>query len=425
MNKMNSVMLFLAPFVLLAGCSGDKDDPVVPGDPCEEPGNACVWMGKPNEALFSAEGLDRKKTHLFLPQDVSFASDGTAYFPDYNNHRVRKVAPDGIVTTISGTGFLGDGPNTAGSVVNCWVGCDAMLSAWNHPTDTIVNPANESEVWVAAWHNSRVNMIDTVANTMTWIAGSGGRNYVAPVDIDGDGEVLDDATMDLPSAIAFASDGTLYIADQANHMIRRLTPEGELEDVAGEPRHAGFLGDGGPAADAMLHGHTDQKADPGSKLVIDGDILYVADTVNGVIRTIDLATMTIDLFAGKYTSAGMTTYTDAITGLSYDADAGSVPGYSGDGGPAKDAVFSTPRDIAVGIDGELYIADTKNHCIRVVQDGVVDRFAGQCGGEGGFGGEEGSALDAEFDDVFGVGVDPEGNVYIADTINQVIWRVKH
>lgn len=415
----------LVPFALLVGCNG-PDDPVDPGDPCEQSGNACVWIGVPGEALFDSDGNDRTKTHLFLPQDISFASDGTAYYPDYNNHRVRKVAPDGIVTTISGTGFLGDGPNNAGSTVNCWVGCDSMLSAWNHPTDTVVNPAAENEVWVAAWHNSRVNKIDLSTNTMTWVAGSGGRNYTADVDVDGDGSHLDDVTMDLPSALAFAADGTLYIADQANHMIRRLTPSGALEDVAGLPRHAGYSGDGGPAAEAMLHGHTDQKADPGSKLVIDGNLLYVADTVNGVIRVIDLDTMTIDLFAGKYTSAGQTTYVDAITGVPYDADAGSVPGYSGDGGLATDAVFNTPRDLAVGVDGELYIADTKNHCIRVVTpEGNVERFAGQCGAETGFGGEEGPALDATFSDVFGVGVDPEGNVYIADSENHVIWRVKH
>jgi hypothetical protein len=408
----------LVSFALLVGCNGPNDDSdAVTGDPCEEPGNICVWMGLPNQAQFGGENTDRLDTYLYLPVDISFASDGTAYFPDYNNHRVRKVDPSGMVTTVSGTGFLGDGPNTSGSTVNCWAGCDSMLSAWNHPTDVVVNPANENELYIAAWHNSRLNKIDLSTNTMYWVAGSGGRNYVASDD-------LTLATMDLPSAVAVAPNGTVYIADQANHMIRRLTSAGVLEDVAGEPRHAGYDGDGGPAIDAHLHGHTDQKADPGSKLVMDGKTLYVADTVNGIIRTIDHDTLVIDHFAGKYTSAGPTTYVDAVTGVSYEADSGSVPGYSGDGGPATDAVFNTPRDLAVGIEGELYIADTKNHCVRVVRDGVVDRFAGQCGAETGFGGEGGPALDAQFTDVFGVAVDPDGNVYIADTNNQVIWRVK-
>jgi hypothetical protein len=396
----------ILPFALLVGCNGPNDDTVDPGDPCEESGNICVWMGRPGEAQFSAENTDRLDTYLYIPVDISFASDGTAYFPDYNNHRVRQVTPDGVVTTISGTGFLGDGPNNGGSTVNCWAGCESMLSAWNHPTDVVVNPANESEVYVAAWHNSRLNKID-LSN----------RNYVASED-------LTLATMDLPSAVAFAPNGTIYISDQANHMIRRLLPSGVLEDVAGSPRHAGYEGDGGPAIDSLLHGHTDQKADPGSKLVMDGKTLYVADTVNGVIRTIDHDTLTIDHFAGKYTSLGLTTYVDAVTGASYEADAGSVTGYSGDGGPATEAVFNTPRDLAVGIEGEIYVADTKNHCVRVIRDGVVERFAGQCGPETGFGGEGGSALEAQFTDVFGVGVDPDGNVYIADSLNHVIWRVK-
>lgn len=418
-------------FALIVGCNGptegDDGKPDPAGDLCEEPGNICTFIGVPGVAKVSGEGVDRLQANTYLPQDIDFAPDGTAYFPDFNNHRIRRVNLDGTVETITGTTMLGDGPNTSGSASNCWAGCDALDSAWNHPTQLAVNPEDPNQLYVAAWHNSRINIVDVEANTMTWFAGTGARNYALGVDteIDPDTNALNELWMDLPSSIAFDGNGVLYYSDQANHMIRRILPDGTPENVAGQARHAGHSGDGGPAIEAELHGYTDQKADPGSKMTIDGNLLYLADTANGVIRMIDLDDGTIDTVAGKFESLGTVTYKDAITGLDYEADGGSKPGYSGDGGDALEAVFNTPRDVAVGLDGEVYIADTKNNCVRVLNtDGTVDSFAGKCGEDGAYGGDEGPALDAEFDGVFGVGVDPEGNVYIADASNHVIRRVK-
>lgn len=411
----------MTPILALAfvACTGEEPENV---PPCDQSGNICTWLGVPLTARAATQSTDRKETYLNLPQDITFASDGTAYYPDFNNHRVRRVGTDGMVDTISGTTFLGDGPNTDGSVNNCFAdGCDAATSAWNHPTQVMVNPAAENEVWVAAWHNSRINIIDTTTNTMTWFAGNGGRNYSNGTPGD-----LSTVVMDLPSSVVFADDGTIYFSDQANHMIRRITPDDMIEDVAGQIRHAGYSGDGGPALDAELHGHTDQKADPGSKIDIDGDLLYITDTVNGMIRVIDLQTGTIDRVAGRYESLGTTTYTDAITGVPYEADAGNVPGFEGDGGDALEAKLNLPRDVAVGIDGELYIADTFNNCIRVVNtDGTIDTFAGECGSPQGYDGEKVAAKKALFNHPFGIAVDNEGNVYVADTGNHIIRRIAH
>lgn len=408
---MRNILTMSLPALLLA-CTGPEETPVEP-DPCEVSGNICTWLGVPGEAKFSADDLSLSETWTYLPQDLVFLEDGTAIYPDFNNHRVRQVSPDGIVTTISGTGTLGDGPIGGDG---CFGGCDAMASAWNHPTHVAVNPDEPGKVYVAAWHNSRINIIDTETNTLTWYAGTGGRFYA-------DSDNLEEAVLDLPSSAVFGDDGTLYFSDQANHLIRKITPDGDLVDIAGSPRFPGFEGDGGPAIEALLHGHTDQKADPGSKLAIDGELLYIADTVNGVIRAIDLQTGTIDTIAGSYTSAGSATFIDAITEESYEADSGSIIGYSGDGGPALEAVLNTPRDIAVGIEGELYIADTKNNCVRVVVDGTIDTFAGRCGEAGGYEGDEGSALDAVLNEPFGVAVDYDGNVYVADTLNHIVRRI--
>jgi len=474
-------LCFILPAFLLGACEGDTDsgddddddDDVTDGTDtdttdtdvimdCDASGNVCTWLGVPLTGRFTGEGTDRGTswetgTALFLPQDITFTADGIAYYPDFNNHRIRKVEND-IVTTVSGTGFLGDGPNNTGSTVNCWVGCDAKLSAWNHPTHVAVNPADETQLYVSAWHNSRLNVVDIDANTMTWYAGTGGRFYGSGLDpatalLPPEEKVFtrDRAVMDLPSSVAFGADGTLYFSDQANHMIRKIAPGStKLEIVVGQVvvdidpatglpvggspasthRKPGFEGDGMDGKLAKLHGHTDQKADPGSRIEYNAanNSLLITDSVNGVIREWDIDTGIINTIIGEYESAGLVEIQDAISGEIYTADSGSVPGYSGDGGDPLLAKFNTPRDVAIGIDGEIYVADTKNHCVRVVKDGIVDTFAGMCNPDpyaAGYSGDGGPAVDAEFSDVFGVAVDPDGNVYIADSGNHIIRRVAH
>ena len=405
--------------LLAVACGGAEGEKKAKVEACDEAGNICTWSGVPQTAMFAPEGDHRLDAPMYLPQGVAFGNDGTPYFPDFNNHRIRRVEDDGMVYTVSGTGMLGDGP--IGSM-GCYAPdlCDALDTAWNHPTDLAVDPDDSGVVWVAAWHNSRIIRVDTNANTVEWYAGTGGRQY------GGDGGPAAEAVLDLPSSIAFDErNGDLYFTDQANHIIRRIDRStGIIETIAGQPRAPGFEGDGGMAVDAKVHGHTDQKADPGSKMAIHDGVMYFADTVNGVVRAIDLDAGTIDTIAGKYTSAGQTELMDA-DGNPYYVDSGSVPGYSGDGGPALDAVFNTPRDIAISPDGStMYIADTKNHCIRAMDmaSGIIDTFAGECGVEG-FEGDEGPAADSLLREPFGVTVDPDGNVYIADTGNQVVRRV--
>ena len=102
-------------------------------------------------------------------------------------------------------------------------------------------------------------------------------------------------------------------------------------------------------------------------------------------------------------------------------------GYSGDGGPATEAQLNTPVDVAADADGTLFVADTMNNCIRIVRpDGIIDRFAGQCGPKGkGYAGDYGDPLDAQLNRPYGVALDADGNLYIADTHNhrvRVIYR---
>jgi DNA-binding beta-propeller fold protein YncE len=369
----------------LSGCSsgGPAERPF----DCDTRGHICTWAGLPGEAAFGAEDVPATESGLYLPIDVAFAPSGEGYVLDWNNHRIRRV-DGGEVRTVAGSGFLGDGPEG-----------DALSAAFNHPTNLAFHPLDPNLVAISAWHNSRLELLDLAAGTLTFIAGNGDRNY------NGGGRDALETELDLPSSVAWSTDGEdLYFTDQANQLLRRLGADGKVYDVGGVQRTPGYAGDGGPVADAEFHSSVGQAADPSNRIEIRGDLLYMIDSGNHVLRVVDLTTGIIDRIAGVPTS-----------------------GYGGDGGPALEAQFSTPRDLALGLDGEIYIADTDNSCVRVIRaDGIVDTFAGQCAEDGSteaYAGDGGPATDALLDRPFGIAVDPDGNVYVADTFNHVIRRI--
>lgn len=395
-------------------------------EPCDRSGNICTFAGVAQKAQFGPDDVQATRSPLFMPQDITFAEDGTAYLPDFNNHRIRTISAEGVITTISGTGFLGDGPEG-----------DSAVYAWNHPTNVALDPKDPEILHVAGWHNSRIVQVDLAAGITSFECGTGGRDYA------GDGGPAMEAVLDLPSSIAFDSKGVLYISDQANQAIRRVLADDTIELVAGSPgvdnagainadpnlapedkvqdATAGYAGDGGPASEALIFAEIGQAADPSNKITIVDDVLYFADSGNNVVRKIDLKTMEVELVAGtpwhRSTSAAAT--------LPEAADP-----TKGDGGQATKAYLNNPRDVAVGIDGEIYIADTDNHCVRVVYpDGIIETFAGKCGAEPQVGdkfvGQEQPALEARFWSPYGVATDSEGNLYISDTKNHVIRRVAY
>lgn len=430
---------------LVAGCGvdpslpdSDSHDPTLGDtiDPCEVPGNICTWLGVPEQSGFSEDGTLRQSkdltstTFLSSPMDIAFGADGAAWYVDFGTNRIRKVSAEGIVTTVSGTGWYGDGV----SGTECWDGCDAMESGWWYPGDVTPDPHDLDVLWVAAWYTHRVNRIDLQASTMSWWSGTSAGFFR-----DGPRR---EAIFNRPSSLVVAPDGSLIVADMENHVIRRIHDD-VVTTIAGEPRMPGYGGDAGPASDAHLHGDTHRTNEPTSRLALDDHRLYVTDTVNGVVRTIDLdrcgftevpygddlhvptrAPCTIEHFAGRYESAGTMESRDPVTGEQLTYDSGSVSGYAGDGGDADDAVFNAPSDVAIGKRGEVYVVDRGNHCVRVIQpDHTIETLAGQCT-QYGFAGDGGLATEALLASPLGVAVDSAGDVYIADTSNQVIRRVR-
>jgi sugar lactone lactonase YvrE len=366
----------------LACNNGGKESETPVTYSCDEPGVICRYAGQEDGlAGMGAEGSVATETFFYLPQDLTFGPDGNAYVLDWNNHRVRQIlTSDKTIHTFAGTGELGDGPEGP-----------ATSSKFNHPTNIAF--AADGTMYIAAWHNSRIVRVDASGN-LDQYCGDGKRAFW------GDGGDCGVAELDLPSAVAFDDAGTLYISDMANQRIRTVGSDGII-NTWGFDGTAGYAGDGGPVSAAQMHATVGQDADPANRIVIADGILYLADTENQRVRYVDLATGIIDTFAGNGT-----------------------PGYSGDGGSATSAAIWGPRDIAVGQDGELYIADTENSCVRMVQDDVISTVAGICG-EPGFDGDIGPAADAHLQKPFGVAVDADNNLYIADTYNNVIRVVKH
>jgi sugar lactone lactonase YvrE len=333
-------------------------------------------------AGINEEGLPPLESHLYLPQDTTPAPDGSLILVDWNNHRMRRIR-DGFVETIAGTGELGAADDG-----------DALYTQFNHPTNVCFDA--DGNLLIAAWHNSLVKKLsflpDGSPGRAVTIAGTGARAFGGD---EGPGVM---ARLDLPSSVVVDTNGNVIISDQANFRLRLLEPSGTIHTIAGTGMPGG-AGDEGPAVDAQLNGPRGQSAAPASRIDIDSrNRIFIADTGNHKIRMID------------------------EVGVIHTVVGTGTPGYEGDGGPALSAQLNTPSDIAVAPNGTLYIADTQNNAIRVVRpNGNIFTYAGT--GERGFSGDGGPARNAQLDRPYGVSLAPNGTLYVADTHNQRIRQV--
>ncbi|HET9951955.1 MAG TPA: hypothetical protein VFS09_09190 [Candidatus Eisenbacteria bacterium] len=234
---------------------------------------------------------------------------------------------------------------------------------------------------------TRVLQIVVATAGISTVAGAGSPGYA------GDGGAAASAAMRNPGGVAIGVDGSLFVADTDNHVVRKIDGvTGIVTTVAGNGT-PGWAGDGLPATSARLREPRDVAVAP------NGD-LFIADSGNHSIRKISAATGIITTVAGA-----------------------GVPGSSGDGGAASAAALNSPRGVVAAENGDLYIADSGNNRIRRVSaaTGIVTTVAGT--GAAGYAGDGGSATAARLRSPEGIELALNGDLYIADTSNQAIRRV--
>ena len=338
------------------------------------------------------------------------------------------------ISTVAGTGIAGDnGEGLPGPETSLYL-----------PQDITFGP--DGHLYIADWNNHRIRRV--AGDAVETVAGTGELGDAL------DGLALE-AQFNHPTNLTFDHDGRMIIAAWHNSKVKRVDlATGFIENLAGTGSR-NYGGDGGQGNDAIF--------DLPSSVVVDavGNII-ISDQANQRIRLLE-PNGTITTICGNgeqgYSGDGRVAENAQLNSpvgqaappagrialdledRIYIADTGNHVirvidndrrirtiagsgrrGYSGDGGPAIDAQLNTPSDVVVADDGTIYIADTMNHAVRRIgTDGIITTFAGT--GERGFAGDGGAAYAALLDRPYGVTISPDGEVYIADTHNHRVRRV--
>jgi uncharacterized protein (TIGR03437 family) len=375
--------------------------------------------GTPGKLGYAGDGGPAATALLSYVYQLATDSAGNLYIADASNNVIRKVnlaATPPTISTIAGdqplgAGFAGDG--------------GAALSAqMNTPVGVAVD--NSGIVYIADFLNDRIREVN--GGTIGELAGadhaqgdggkaaaaylyfpqdvakdSAGNYYIADTfnneirKVTPDGTISTLAKVGSPNGIAVDSSGNVFVSHFAE--IVKVDATGKVTSVAGTTFTAGFTGDNGPATAALLNSPYGLSVDAAGNI-------FVADTYNHRIRKISLGNITTVVGSGG--TCGATC---------------SFGGSGGDGGAATSATLSFPTDVKVDAAGNLYIADTSNSRIRKVDTtGNINTVAGS-GPPGGSGGDGGPARAAKLNTPYGVAVDGAGDIFITDSVNQSIRLV--
>ncbi len=347
---------------------------------------------------YGGDGGPAAVAQLSAPRDLAFDLAGNLLIADsaggggFPAGMVRKVTPDGLIYTLAG----GNGFRPRG---------DLGPATWAHlEAPSSVAVSRDGVLYIADRADGAIRKVD---GDLIMTAGGG----------------VESGSLDQPAGLALDSAGNLFIAEAGASRVLEWQPGGPVTTVAGVGE-AGFSGDRGAAVNARLN-------HPEGIAIDAAGVLYVADTLNSVVRAVSAGV--IQSFAGT-----------------------GVQGNSGDGGSANSALLARPAGVAAGRNGEVYVADTANGAIRqvapsgristvasllrspaaiaadskgnlfvadagshtvlrVASDGSVEAIAGT--GSAGFGGDDGPATVAELNSPRGIAVDEDGNIYVADTGN--------
>ena len=389
----------------------------------------------------SGDGGPATQARLDSPGDLAIDGAGNLYFVEADRHNVRRIdASTGVIETLAGTGdqgYWGDGGPARDAVFNT-IGGLAADSAGNvyvadrgnnrvrkidAATGTVESLAGPVEGWPGSWYGAAGLAVDGAGHVyvsqrgnhrVTRIdAGTGAVESLAEIDdptdlaVDAAGNLYvgsDDAVTKIaavtrarewsreftePQAVSVDAAGSVHVAEPGDHRVRRIdAATGTVTAFAGAQDPTGGW-DGGPAASARFSGPSLIAVDAAGRLFfIDSNRVWKLD------------------------ASGMVT---ALAGT------GEV-GYTGDGGPAGEAQFTSPGGLAVDTAGNVYVADTGNHRIRRIDAaGVITTVAGT--GERDYSGDGGPAIEAALRSPGALAVDLAGNVYVADSGNDQVRKL--
>ncbi|MEY2658996.1 MAG: Virginiamycin lyase [Pseudomonadota bacterium] len=314
-----------------------------------------------------ANGTGGTATFNF-PYGVAVDTSGNVFVADSNNHLIRKITPAGVVSTLAGTTGVSGSDNGQGNTSKfyglTWIAVDGS-----------------GYLYVADLLNQRIRKITPVGVVSNWAGSSGLWGQSGYLD-----GTAGTARFYNPAGVALDTNGNLYLADSNNHLIRKITPAGEVSTLAGVALTMGYLdGTGGTA-----------KFNSPSGVAVDtSGYVYVADYDNHLIR--------------KISPTGVVSTLAGIGGTSGSAN--------GSGGSAT---FNNPTGIAIDANGTLYVAEQTNHRVRKISPlGVVSTLAGV----GSAGHVDGTGETAIFDSPSGIAVDTSGNLYVGDKSNNLIRKI--
>lgn len=314
----------------------------------------------------SGDGGPATAAQIDNPFGVVRGPDGAIWFCEYTGHRIRRVAPDGTISTMAGTGakgYSGDGG-------------PALKATFNLPHE--IRFDKEGNYYLTDMTNHAIRRVDAKTGIITTFAGTGKAGY------SGDGGPADKAELKQPHSLQFGADGNLYICDIGNHVIRCVDMKTKIITTFAGTGKAGVTPDGAPIKGTPLKGPRSMDVDKDGNFWLatrEGNQVFKIDPKAGIIHHI------------------------AGTGKS---------GFTGHGGPAKEALLSGPKGIAVAPDGNVWLADCESHSIRMIdmKSGNIELIAGT-GAKGN--GTDANPLKCEMARPHGVFVDADGSVFIGDS----------
>jgi sugar lactone lactonase YvrE len=379
-------------------------------------------------ASFAGTGIcgdsgDGGPAHLAMisPAGITFDAQGNLLIAD--DSRIRKIAKNGVITTIAGNGTFGysgdGGPATQASLY--------------YPTSVSSDPSGN--VYIEDSYNTVIRMVDTAGNIHT-VAGNGTWGF------SGDGGPATSAQFGrTPGTVCTDGNGNFYIADTNNYRVRKVDSTGTITTYAGTGSSYPISGNGGPATSANIGAPFG--------LLLSGGKLYISTNIN--IWAVDLTSQLINIVAGTNSggfngdgNAALSTLFALPWGMAIDhagdllvADSSNdrvrkidssqivttiAGGYIGDGKLGTGASLNSPQHIAFDAAGNLYIADSSANRVRKVStNGIITTFAGT--GITGYSGDSGPASAATLNQPDAVAADGSGNIFVADNGNGVIRKV--